>query len=151
MNASIRSACAADIPGMHRVRLSVRENRLSGSSDITEASYLPYVEAGGAWVAERAGEIVAFAVLDASTKSVWALFVAPDAEGAGLGRRLHDRMLGRAEERGIPALWLTTAEGTRAARFYAMAGWQREGVTAEGEVRLRKNVGTEVAASGVTG
>jgi len=52
MLCEIRTACAADIAAMHRIRIRVRENRLSDPARVTPASYLPYVAAGTAWVAE---------------------------------------------------------------------------------------------------
>ncbi len=54
--AELRQATRADIPGMHRVRLAVRENRLT-SAAITEADYIPAIEVTGR--GER-GEEVAY-------------------------------------------------------------------------------------------
>ena len=129
----IRAASAADVPDMHRVRNKVRENRLSRPERISEASYLPYVKAGSSWVAETRTGIVGFAALDAAEKSVWALFVDPDAEGAGIGRPLHQRMLDWAHEHGFSRLTLSTDKATRAAHFYKRAGWTEAGTTRDGE------------------
>ena len=93
MNFVVRPACFADVPDMHRVRNSVRENRLSDAERVSERSYLPYIEAGAAWVVELKETIAAFAVLDSPAKSVWALFVDPDAEGQGIGRALHEAVV----------------------------------------------------------
>ena len=92
MTVAIRPAVAADVPAMHRIRLSVQENRLSNPALVREGSYLPYLEAGNAWVAERNAAIAGFAALDRSAGSIWALFVAPEAEGLGIGRSLLDRL-----------------------------------------------------------
>jgi GNAT superfamily N-acetyltransferase len=121
---------------MHAVRSNVRENQLSDPKRVTEASYLPYIAAGSAWVAETDTVIAGFAALDALDGSVWALFVAPDAEGAGIGRALHLRMLEWAREQGVPRLTLSTQNGSRAAHFYERAKWKRRGITAEGEVHF---------------
>jgi hypothetical protein len=43
MDAVLRQAQRGDIAAMHRVRLAVRENRLT-SAAITEAHYLPAIE-----------------------------------------------------------------------------------------------------------
>jgi GNAT superfamily N-acetyltransferase len=134
----IRIAYAGDVSAMHAVRSKVRENRLSDPYRITEASYLPYIEAGSMWVAETEAGLAGFAAIDAPGASVWALFVDPDAEGAGIGRALHHRMLEFAREQGIRRLSLSTQDGSRALNFYERAGWTRAGTVAEGEVLLEK-------------
>lgn len=139
MNASLRQAAAADIAGMHRVRMSVLENRLV-SRQLSEQDYLVEIETTGrGWVIESEGNIVAFAVGNASNGSIWALFVEPGHERKGYGRRLHDAMVEWLWEQGHERLWLTTGPGTRAARFYEIAGWRQVGESA-GELRyeLRK-------------
>jgi hypothetical protein len=56
---------------MHRVRLAVRENPLR-SAIVTEADYLPYLEAHGrGWVIEADGEVAAFAIGDARDGNIW--------------------------------------------------------------------------------
>ena len=137
MSFAIRTACAADVPDMHRLRCSVRENRLSDASRVTEDSYAPYIRAGTAWVAEAGGQMLGFAILDLPARSVWALFVAPEAEGIGIGQSLHRHMLAQAHDAGVDQLWLDTGPGTRAEQFYARAGWERAGRTPQGDVRLR--------------
>ena len=134
----IRVAIASDIPEMHRVRMSVEENRLSDPARITQASYFPYFKAGSAWAALIDGRLVGFAMLDETAKSVWALFVEPGVEGSGVGRALHDRMLDWARERGIERLTLTTSPGTRAQQFYQRRGWTETGVAENDEVRFEK-------------
>ena len=134
MDATVRPAAVDDIPAMHRIRLSVRENRLSDPDRIAEGDYLSFVDAGSAWVVERAGMVVGFAALDGSTGTVWALFVDPEAEGAGIGTALHDHMIEWARKQKLRRLKLSTAPGTRAERFYAAAGWMREGPASSGEV-----------------
>lgn len=133
----IRPAVAADIPGMMQVRISVRENTLSDPGRITEADYTDYLfERGRGWVAESGGAILGFAVADLQEGNVWALFVHPDAEGRGLGRRLHDGMLNWYFGRSEKTLWLSTAPGTRAEGFYRAAGWQVVGWHGKDELRL---------------
>jgi GNAT superfamily N-acetyltransferase len=124
MIVALRQAHRADIGAMHRVRMSVRENRLV-SSVIADADYITAIEkTGRGWVVEEAGEVVAFAVGNAVDGNVWALFVQPEHEGRGFGRRLHDVMVRWLFARGVPRLWLTTGADTRAERFYRAAGWR---------------------------
>ena len=118
---------------MHRVRMAVRENVLR-STVITEDHYLPAIETiGRGWVVEADGEIVGFAIGNAETGNIWALFVGPEHEGRGHGRALHDTMVEWLFSRGLRHLWLGTDPGTRAERFYRAAGWQYTGKAANGE------------------
>jgi GNAT superfamily N-acetyltransferase len=125
---------------MHRVRKSVRENRLSDHTRITEASYLPYIAAGSAWVAETNNGIAGFGAIDPQARSVWALFVAPGFEGVGVGRALHSRMLEWAREYGLKELTLSTEQSSRAVEFYSRSGWTQRSVTAEGEVTFERSL-----------
>lgn len=136
----IRQAVASDVAGMHRVRMSVMENRLV-SRQLSEQDYLVEIEVTGrGWVIESEGNILAFAVGNAANGSIWALFVEPGHEGKGYGRRLHETMVDWLWEQGLDRLWLTTDSGTRASRFYENAGWRRMGENTAGELRyeLRK-------------
>jgi len=136
----IRAARAADIEAMHALRLRVTENRLADAGRVTKASYPPYLAQSGAWVAETEQGIAGFAILDVAGASIWALFVAPEAEGMGIGRALHRRLLGSAIERGLRRLCLSTAPGTRAELFYREAGWTETGMTATGELGFEKDL-----------
>ena len=134
----VRAAVNADVPAMHRIRLSVRENALADRTQIGEADYLPFVHAGAAWVAEAAGRVVGFAAIDLASASVWALFVDPASEGQGIGSVLHQHLLDWSRDRGLRCLSLTTTPGTRADRFYRRWGWDEVGRTADGELRLKR-------------
>jgi len=127
---------------MHAVRCAVRENVLSDRRRITEASYASFIAARSAWVATADdGAILGFAALDLADAGVWALFVDPDHEGSGIGRALHDALLDAAAARGVAGLWLTTAPGTRAERFYRGAGWREGGRTDAGDIRFERATG----------
>ena len=88
------------------------------------------------WVAEHDGRIVAFAIADGATSSIFALFVLPEYEDIGLGRALLGRAVQFLWDHGAELLWLTTAPGTRAARFYARAGWEQVAGEQYGELRF---------------
>ncbi len=128
---SPRPAGPDDVEGMQRVRCAVRENRLVNTV-ISEADYLVHMrDPACSWVVELEGEIVAFAAVDARAGNVWALFVHPDHEGRRHGRELHDVMVAWSWSRGAKRLWLTTAPGTRAQKFYERAGWSLVGKQGE--------------------
>jgi GNAT superfamily N-acetyltransferase len=134
----MRQARASDIAGIQRVRAAVRENRLV-STVIRDEDVRDAIErTGRGWVVESGGEIVAFAIGNAETGNVWALFVHPAHERRGHGRRLHDALVIWLWSTGCERLWLTTDPGTRAQRFYESAGWEVAGVTNRGELRYEK-------------
>jgi GNAT superfamily N-acetyltransferase len=135
-SAVLRPASAADFPEMHRVRMSVRENRLANPASVQLGDYESILERNGrAWVAELGDRIVGFAVADIARSNVWALFVDPEAEGRGVGRRLHDMTMAWMFSAGAAQVWLTTGRGTRAERFYRSAGWRHCGMEPNGEAR----------------
>jgi GNAT superfamily N-acetyltransferase len=151
----LRQAVAADVSGMHRVRMSVRENRLV-STVITEADTRKAIEESGrGWVVEVEGQIVGFAIVNITNSNIWALFMDPAHERRGYGRRLHDEMLEWSWSQGLTHLWLSTEPGTRAQRFYEQAGWRNVGNTEKGEVRFEltsnKRQPTERRRSGLKG
>lgn len=124
MTEVLRQATRDDIPDMHRIRLAVRENRLT-STDVREEHYVSEIEASGrGWVLAEDDKVVAFAVGNRDTRNVWALFVDPECEGRGYGRKLHDTMVAWLFEQGLSRIWLSTSAGTRAQRFYESAGWR---------------------------
>ena len=144
-----RDARLDDIPALHRVRMAARENRLT-STVLTDGDYVRAVaDPCRTWVIEADGQIVAFATADSSTGNIWALFVDPEHEGRGYGRRLHDAMVTWLWERGVDRAWLTTTPRTRAHRFYVMAGWTLAGPAADGEIRLELTRSTAFSFSSI--
>jgi GNAT superfamily N-acetyltransferase len=134
----LRVARRDDVAQIQRVRHSVRENRLT-SGVVTDEQVIDAIErTGRGWVAEVDDRIVGFAVGNAQTGNIWALFVEPQHEGRGLGRRLHDAMVDWLWSRGLRRLWLTTEAGTRAQRFYEAAGWSKRGALPSGEVLFER-------------
>jgi GNAT superfamily N-acetyltransferase len=135
MTVVVRVALQSDIPGMHLVRLAVRENRLT-SCVITEKDYLPAIqETGRGWVAEENGVVLGFSVGNKTTGNIWALFVDPNHEGNGIGSQLHGALVTWLFEQGLARLWLGTEPGTRAQRFYEVAGWSFVCILPNGEAR----------------
>jgi GNAT superfamily N-acetyltransferase len=137
-DATLRIATRADVPGIMRVRMAVRENRLERLV-ISDADCIEAIELSGrGWVAEVDGRIVGFAIGNHQSGNIWALFLLPEFERRGIGRRLHDVMIDWLWAQGLERLWLGTAPNTRAQAFYQAAGWQQAGVTAQGEVRFER-------------
>lgn len=135
----LRQAVVSDIASIQHVRSSVRENRLV-STVISDDNVREAIEqTGRGWVVESHGDVVAFAIGNATNGSIWALFVHPDHEHRGYGRLLHDTMIEWLWSQGVDRLWLTTEPGTRAQRFYELAGWQHVGSTDLGELRYERS------------
>lgn len=126
-----RQANHNDIPAMSRIRLSVTENVLSDPGRVTDTMYQDFLEKRGrGWVAECAGDIVAFCYADKENASIWALFVRPGHEGQGLGKSLLKLATQWLFELGHDSIHLSTTAATRADRFYAAQGWVRQPVGA---------------------
>jgi GNAT superfamily N-acetyltransferase len=138
----LREAVIADIPELHRVRMAVKENALSNPDLITPADYASFLtEKGKGWLVEDEGQVLGFAIVDLEGRNVWALFVDPPAEGRGIGRQLHHTMMNWYFQQTDQAIWLSTAPGSRAERFYRKAGWIEAGTYGKGEIRFELKAG----------
>lgn len=132
----IRVVTTDDIVRMHEIRTAVRENRLSSPDRIRHEDYATRLSGQGrGWGFEQDGALVGFGVADGGRRNIWALFVAPDFEGRGIGRALLTTMTEWLFAQGDDPVWLTTAPTTRAERFYRAAGWRDTG-RANGEIRF---------------
>ena len=145
MTERLRFATRADTAAIFRVRYAVRENTLRPGVIGDEDVRREIEDSGRGWVVEivpapdsdqTPGEIVAFAIGNPLNGNIWALFVHPDAEGRGHGRRLHDTMVCWLWAQGLRRLWLNTGPGTRAQTFYERNGWLHTGRTERGELRF---------------
>jgi GNAT superfamily N-acetyltransferase len=67
---------------------------------------------GRGWVIELDGVIVAFAIGNALTGSIWALFVDPPYRGNGYGRRLYDTVVEWLWSQGHDRVWLNAQPET---------------------------------------
>jgi GNAT superfamily N-acetyltransferase len=133
----LREAQVVDIPSLTEVRFAVRENVLNNPALITADDYVDYLtRRGKGWVAEEGGRIVGFAIADLQGHSIWALFVHPNYDRQGIGCALHDAMLSWYFDQTAEPVWLSTAPGTRAERFYRRAGWRETGRTSSNEIRF---------------
>lgn len=135
---NLRRAIVADIPGIWEVRYSVAENALTAGCISDEDVRVSIEETGRGWVIEESGRIVAFAVGNAETGNVWALFVKPEAQGRGYGARLHAAMIEWFRLQDVERLWLSTGTDTKARTFYEKNGWVCVGPCGVDEVRYER-------------
>jgi GNAT superfamily N-acetyltransferase len=133
----LRQAHTRDIEALHIVRMAVKENVLSNPALVTQQDYEAFLTtAGRGWLCEVEGRVAGFAIVDMQRHNVWALFVHPDFEGRGIGKRLQDTLLQWYFARPGNTLWLSTGPGTRAEEFYRRTGWKATGTTPGGETRF---------------
>lgn len=129
-----REAQLEDIPALHRVRLSVKENALSHPARVTPAMYVQYLSQDGrGWLCECDEQVLGFSILNLNKNSVWALFVDPAHEQRGIGKQLLTLLVQWAKAQGITNIKLSTGVDTRAERFYQKQGWRPLGLTEDGE------------------
>ena len=132
-----REAVISDIPQIQEVRHSVKENILSNPDLVTDKDCEEYLtKRGKGWVCEIDQRIIGFAIVDVQFNNVWALFIRPEFEGLGVGRRLHDTMMDWYFAQTSHPIWLSTSPGTRAERFYEKSGWKRSGTYGKGEIKF---------------
>ena len=133
----IREANSGDISGMQIVRNLVKENPLSNPALVTDQDCDDFInKRGKGWVCEDDGEIIGFSIVDLVDHNVWALFIHPDHEKKGIGRKLHDIMINWYFSQSPRTIWLGTAPKTRAEAFYRKAGWEEVGMHGKGELKF---------------
>ncbi len=135
-----REAEVSDIPQMQIVRHSVKENILSDASLVTDKDCEEFITIRGkGWVCEINGNVVGFSIADLKENNVWALFVHPEHEAKGIGKRLHKEMLAWYFNQTKEKVWLSTDPFSRAEKFYRLNGWKEIGVHGKGEIKFEMN------------
>ncbi|MNU94616.1 ribosomal-protein-alanine N-acetyltransferase [compost metagenome] len=133
----IREAKTKDIPQIQIVRNAVKENTLSNPNLVTDQDCEEFINTRGkGWVCEMDEQIVGFSIVDLKENNIWALFIHPDFEQQGIGRKLHDVMLDWYFDQTKETVWLGTSPKTRAEIFYRMSGWIEIGTHGKGEVKF---------------
>ena len=134
---NIRVAEVKDISQIQVVRNLVKENRLSDPALVPDSDVQDYITGRGrGWVCEINGQVVGFAIADLVDNNIWALFIHPDFEKFGIGKKLHDEMMNWYFSKTDKTVWLGTSPKTRAELFYRKAGWKEVGVHGKGEIKF---------------
>lgn len=141
----IRIAETTDVAELFRVRLSVNENKAT-MADLAKYGVTPetlpkmLLNKGRGWVAEIDGVIRAFAMADAENSTVFALFIEPDFERQGIGRKLMNEAEQWLTEMGCEQIWLETDRNprVRANGFYRHIGWTESNQQPDGQVQFIK-------------
>ena len=158
----IRLAVPADIPVLFDIRTGVRENHMSleelAAVDITPESIAVMLHGEGrGWVMEDRGTLAAFAMANAAEATIFAMFVRPEFEARGCGRRLMNAAEQWLFAQGCNSIWLRTApdQRIRANGFYQRLGWTNQGVQEDGQNEYTKCASAEgrieIPASDIAG
>ncbi|MEO6289747.1 MAG: GNAT family N-acetyltransferase [Ginsengibacter sp.] len=132
-----REARIEDINQIQLVRHSVKENVLSNPGLVTDEDCLEFIsKRGKGWVCEIDQRIVGFAIADLKENNVWALFIHPDFECKGIGKKLHAIMLDWYFSQTRETIWLGTSPDTRAEMFYRKQGWKENGIHGKNEIKF---------------
>lgn len=123
--ASVRTLCAGHYPPQ------TIDQWLAPSPGL----YVRMLRSSTVYVAERTGEVVAFAAVRLATREVRAMYVSPGATGGGLGQRLMLRLERVARAVGIGELHL--AATLNAVGFYERLGWRCDARKASPRAPLR--------------
>ena len=133
----IRVAETRDIYQIQVVRNLVKENQLSDPSLVPDRDVEDFItRRGRGWVCELNEQIVGFAIADLVDNNIWALFIHPDFERMGIGKKLHHEMLNWYFSQTDKTVWLGTSPKTRAELFYRKAGWKEVGLHGKGEIKF---------------
>lgn len=134
---TFREATIFDIPEIQIVRNAVKENTLSDPALVSDKDCEDFlIRRGKGWVCETNNRITGFAIADLEACNIWALFVHPEFEKQGIGKKLHDLMLDWYFSQTRQTVWLGTAPGTRAEGFYKHAGWIQNGMHGKNEIKF---------------
>ncbi|MBL0202050.1 MAG: GNAT family N-acetyltransferase [Chitinophagaceae bacterium] len=138
-----REAAIRDIAQIQFVRNAVKENRLSDPALVPDKDVAAYIiQRGKGWVCEVDKRIVGFSIVDLVENNVWALFVHPDFEALGIGKKLHELMMDWYFDQTNKKIWLGTEPKSRAETFYRIQGWKEVGVHGKGEIKFEMDFET---------
>ena len=133
----IREAQLGDIQQIQLVRNAVKENMLSDPALVPDKDVVDYItRRGKGWVSEIDAVITGFSIVSVMDNNVWALFMDPNYEAKGVGKKLHNVMLDWYFSQTEKTIWLSTSPGTRAEAFYRKAGWKETGLYGKGEIKF---------------
>ena len=125
---NFRQAIPEDIPQIQIVRNSVKENQLSNPNLIPDELVEEFItKRGKGFVCEIDDIIVGFSIVNFVENNVWALFLLPEFEGKGIGKKIHQLMLDEYFSKTKETIWLSTEANSRAETFYKKQGWKNAG------------------------
>ncbi len=134
---TFREAQVTDIKQIQIVRNLVRENVLSNPELVTDEDCKEFLSVRGkGWVCIVDDFVIGFSIVDLRESNIWALFVHPDYESRGIGKKLHKLMIDWYFSQTQKTVWLGTAPATRAQKFYNYNGWKQVGKHGDKEIKF---------------
>ncbi|MCU4674669.1 GNAT family N-acetyltransferase [Catenovulum sp. 2E275] len=122
----IREAQLSDIPDFIRIRQQPSDNPLNPSKPIPLLCYQQYLtKYGKGWVYTDNNGICGYVIGSKKESTIWALFIAPEYQGKGIGKALLKTATNWLNENGIQKIYLSTAVNSKAEHFYQHLGWHR--------------------------
>lgn len=148
-NIQIRIVQQSDIQVLFEIRSSVKENHQSreeiAALGITPESVSDMLATDCcAWIAEIERQPIGFSIANATEKTIFGVFILPDFEGLGAGRKLMQAAEDWLFSNGLQEIWLVTGNdpNLRAYGFYLHLGWKPVGIELvgdfEGEMKFIK-------------
>lgn len=132
-----REAEMSHIAQIQIVRNAVKENTLSDPNLVTDKDVEDYLfNRGKGWVCIIENEVVGFSIVDLVDNNIWALFVHPNFEKQGIGKKLHNMMLDWYFQQTSTPIWLGTSPLTRAENFYILNDWITIGKHGKNETKF---------------
>ena len=126
---NFRQAIPEDIPQIQIVRNSEKENQLSNPNLIPDDLVEEFItKRGKGFVCEIDDIIVGFSIVNFVENNVWALFLLPEFEGKGIGKKIHQLMLDEYFSKTKETIWLSTEANSRAETFYKKQVWKNAGL-----------------------
>ena len=132
---TVRAATLADLDAIRVVHTSAIQATCASSyspaqltawlAHLTPERYRQSFDEGGQIVALQDGIVVGFGKLHLASATVNAVYVAPTAQGIGVGRMLLQSLEATAVQTGVDLLTLNAT--LNAERFYQTAGWHSDG------------------------
>jgi GNAT superfamily N-acetyltransferase len=142
---NIQPISEVDISAIFEIRDSVKENHLS-RDEVASLGFTPttlknmLLENCNGWIAVNNTDKMGFVVADKSNGKILGLFVNPNFEGYGIGKKLLQHAEAWLLEEGLDEAWLTTTNNPelRAYSFYQHMGWNIDGEEDDNQVRFTK-------------
>lgn len=126
-----------DVEQIQLVRNAVKENMLSNPALVSDEDVEDFLSVRGkGWVGVVNKLVVGFSIVDIKEHNLWALFVHPQYAAKGIGKALHNLMMDWYFKQTTTSIWLGTAPGTRAEKFYTLMGWKPAGKHGDKEVKF---------------
>lgn len=124
---TLRQAVPDDLARIMFIRRSAAENPEDPLRPMPAEWRLAAIARGACWVCCVDNVIGGFVQTGSNPPMIGGLFVHPDFEGRGIGRKLLRLAVARLRSSGASEIWLSTLPDTRAAQLYESEGWLRSG------------------------